>query len=138
MKTHESFYGTTCWFCGHTRTGQRAIRIAEVRYGCCQDCERAPVEATTPERYKEAIWEARKKDLSALVEGQPIQPCYWRLAAFQLLREQAKLCGPLLARELAPKEYADEFAAATQARIEARRRAYKREYAAQQKEKRNG
>lgn len=138
MKTHESFYATTCWFCGHPRTGQRAIRVAEVRYGCCQDCERAPVAASTAEDYKAAIWKARQEDLFALVEGRFAHPRYWRLAAFQDLQAQAHACGKLLLRALAPKEYADEFAAATKERIEERRRKYKRDYAAQHKEKKDG
>ena len=132
MKPHVSFYGTTCWFCGHPRTGERHRTVAKCKYGACSDCERFKAAGTTVEEIKAEIHAARTADLNAIViaieKRQAGSAKYWIPADFRAMLTIGLQHGTGFTRALMPKDYADKYAAATQEHMQGKMQEYKRNW----------
>ena len=128
---HTSWYGTTCWFCGHPTADGKGRFVQGVTYKICRPCAKVDIQAATPEAMREQLRAALNADVDKLQAHIRREPSgvlhYWTPYEFDQQLAAFRKLDPRYADRLRWKEYADEFAAATETRLKERMRVYKRE-----------
>ncbi len=106
-------------------------------FGSCTSCRFAPAGAIEADAVKVQLTERRAADIAGLaIAG--YEPLYWTAAEYARMRRDYAGASPRVLQALLPKPYADEYAEATQRRVEEEMRTYKRNYArSRAKEKQN-
>ena len=118
---HTSFYGTTCWFCGQPAAEGKGHTLQQVVYKICRPCVMVDAQEQTMEAKRERLRSLLNADVDGLqtelLHGVTWQPHYWTPAEYKHRLSEFRNIDPRYANTLRWKEYADEFAAGTEARL---------------------